>query len=96
MNKLLILATAATMAGCAAPDYYKVSAGLSQHERISDLCIGSGMTKHLISSLSAGGVWDLTDSFKVETSIEENYCMFNEKSNTDTVYESKIVYEFGR
>ena len=95
MNKLLIL-SALIMSGCSAPDYYKVTAGLSQHERISDLCVGSGMTKHLISSLSAGGVWELTDSFKVETSIEENYCMFNEKSNTDTVYESRIIYEFGK
>ena len=94
MNKLLMLTTIVTMAGCSSPDYLELRTGLHQHSQIPSICLGTGMSSHLASKVAANAVWIGQKDFSWQAGYSNEFCMLNEESKTDRVFSVEGAYKF--
>ncbi len=76
------------------PDYIDINAGLKQHGDRPTLCKGDGMSDKLISRVGAEAGWTPDKAITIYAGLYKEFCILNEKSQSDTPVEIGIKYRF--
>lgn len=78
----------------ASPDYIDIKIAAKQHGHKSGLCLGEGMSKKLTLVAKAEAVWEVGSDAAWYLGYGREYCVLNERSKGDNIYEGGFRYRF--